>query len=116
MSNRVPADDAYDRGLVAGEIAARLADHDKHFANINGSMEKVASELHALALGVQRLADSAASDRATVITTAAALKAAEDARRTQSDTSWTPWQRIAVIVGALTALATAGVLIAVNVR
>jgi hypothetical protein len=97
--------DAYDRGAAAGEIAARLAGHDKHFAAINGSLADIAKEMHALTLAVQRLGDQAVSRDATVVTTAAALKDAEDARRSKDDRSWSPIARLFAGLGAAAALA-----------
>lgn len=94
-------EDAFERGSVAGKIEARLSDHDKHFAQINGSLERVGSELHGLKLAVQRLGDQAVARDATVITTAAALKDADQARRDKSDVSWTPIQRIIAVIGAI---------------
>ncbi len=98
-------DGAYDRGVAAGEIAARLAGHDKHFAAINGSLADVAREMHALTLAVQRLGDQAVSRDATVVTTAAALKDAEDARRSKSETSWSPFARGIAVVATLATVA-----------
>ena len=106
----------FDSGFAAGEIAAKLKEHDSHLTKINGSMERVADTLQALTLAVQRLGDQAEADRRTVITTAAALKAAEEARLATSEKHWTPWQRAFAAIGALVALVTAGVLIAVNVH
>ena len=100
-----PVEDAYERGHIAGEIAARLAGHDRHFAAINGSLADLAREMHGLTLAVQRLGDQAVSRDATVVTTAAALKDAEDARRAKSEQSWSPWQKIFAAVGASAALA-----------
>jgi hypothetical protein len=99
-------DDAYDRGHIAGEIAARLADHDRHFAAINGSLADVAREMHDLTLAVQRLGDQAVARDATVITTAAALKDAEDARRSKGEQSWTPFARLIAVLGGLVAVVT----------
>jgi hypothetical protein len=99
--------EAYDRGVAAGEIAARLADHDNHFKRINGSLTDVANELHGLVLAVQRLGDQAVHRDATVIATAAALKDAEAARRDKAERSWTPLTRIylmVAVVGAVVAL------------
>lgn len=105
--------DAYDRGAAAGEIAARLAGHDKHFATINGSLAEIAKEMHALTLAVQRLGDQAVSRDATVVTTAAALKDAEEARRSKDDQSWSPVARLFAVLGALAALAAvAGLILA----
>lgn len=55
-------------------------------------------EMHNLTLAVQRLGDQAVSRDATVVTTAAALKDAEDARRSKSEQGWTPVQRIIALV------------------
>jgi hypothetical protein len=90
---------------MAGEIAARLAGHDKHFASINGSLADIAKEMHGLTLAVQRLSDQAISRDATVVTTAAALKDAEEARRGLSEQSWTPVSRVLAVLGGLAALA-----------
>ena len=96
--------EAYDRGVAAGEIAQRLAGHDQHFATINGSMARLADEMHDLVLQVQRLGDAAESDRSTVKTTALALKEAEDARRDKSTQHWTPFQRGIAAIGAAAAI------------
>ena len=99
MTSDETAQEAYDRGTVAGKIDARLAGHDQHFATINGSLEKVASELHELKLAVQRLGDQAVSRDATVVTTAAALKDAEDARRSKSEQTWSPFAKTITVLG-----------------
>jgi hypothetical protein len=96
----------YDRGVAAGEIAQRLAGHDEHLAKINGSMDRVAGRLDALVLAVQRLADATAADRATVVTTAAALKDADEARRATDVRHWTPFQRTFAVIGAIGVVAT----------
>ncbi|MFC5268475.1 hypothetical protein ACFPJ1_40755 [Kribbella qitaiheensis] len=99
--------EAYERGTVAGKIDARLAGHDKHFATINGSLADVAKELHDLKLAVQRLGDQAVSRDATVVTTAAALKDAEDARRSKTESAWSPVAKAIAIGGvALVAIGT----------
>lgn len=92
---------AYERGTIAGEINARLAAHDRHFAQINGSVEKVAVELHGLTLAVQRLGDQAVARDATVVSTAAALKEAEDARRDRTEQSWSPWTKAFAVLAAV---------------
>lgn len=96
---------AYDRGHIAGEIAARLANHDRHFAAINGSVEDLKDEMHALILAVQRLGDQAVAREATVLTTASALKESDQARRDKSDQSWSPWAKgFAVLAAVATAV------------
>jgi hypothetical protein len=113
----VAEDGEYERGVAAGQVLARLDAHDVHLARINGSMSDVAEQLKLLNMGVQRLADAAASDRATVITTAEALEKAEAARRDKSEIMWTPFARLIAIIAALAAVATVvGVLLSVQLH
>jgi hypothetical protein len=98
--------EAYERGLTAGTIDARLAGHDMHLNTISGNIERLADELHDMTLAVQRLGDQAVSRDATVITTAAALKEAETIRRHASDSAWSPINRLSVIIGAAVGVAT----------
>lgn len=74
------ADDSseYERGHLAGEISARLAGHDAHFAAINGSIDKLGASVEQLNTGIQRLVER---------------DAARDAR-------WTPLQKVVASVGA----------------
>lgn len=109
--NPEPSD--YDRGVTAGGIESRLAGHDKHFARINGSLDQVAKELNALVLAVQRLGDQAIARDATVITTASALKDAEEARRASDEQRWSPKAKTLTVLGVLIALA--GLLVTVIV-
>ena len=97
--------EAYDRGTVAGKIDARLAGHDKHFESINGSLAQIAKEMHDLTLAVQRLGDQAVSRDATVVTTAAALKDAEDARRSKTESAWSPWAKALAVIAGVAAVA-----------
>jgi len=97
--------DAYNRGVDAGVIDTRLAGHDKHFTAINGSLADMAREMHELTLAVQRLGDGAVARDATVITTAAALKDAEAARRDKSEQSWTPLARATVLISTVVTVA-----------
>jgi hypothetical protein len=92
--------DAYDRGVIAGEIAARLANHDVHFASINGHIKDLVMEIHGMRLNIQRLADQAEASAKTVIATATALRAADEARSTSSTRSWTPWARSFAVLSA----------------
>jgi hypothetical protein len=92
--------EVYDRGVAAGQILERLAGHDRHFADINGHLATLAIEAHSQTLQLQRLADAAEADRQTTIKTAAALKEAEEARRDQSTTRWTPFARLIAVLGA----------------
>jgi hypothetical protein len=107
---------AFDRGVVAGEIAQRLRDHDQHLNKINGSMDRVADELAGIRLQMQRMADAMAADRATVTVTAQAVEKEREStalavekqrltRRDQAERRWSPFARFAVAVGAVAAVA-----------
>ena len=67
-------EEAYDRGELAGTIAARLANHDTHFAAINGSIADMVTEVHAQNLLLQELRDA----NITVKTTKEAKRARVD--------------------------------------
>jgi hypothetical protein len=108
--------EAYDRGTLAGEISARLAGHDNHFAAINGHLAALAIDVHAMSMAVQRLADQRDADILTVQTTATAVEktvrstaeAVEDARVVRRDASeqrWSPWQKLIAVAGGVAALA-----------
>jgi DNA-binding IclR family transcriptional regulator len=112
----VPDGGAYERGVSAGEIAQRLHDHDEHFGDINGSLDGVAKELRSLTLAIQRLGDAADADRATVRTTATALKEAEQARRDSSESRWSPTAKVIAVIGALAAVATVVTLVLANLH
>lgn len=106
--------DPYARGHIAGEIAARLSAHDRDFDAINGSIGDLATEMHLLTLAVQRLGDQAMAREATVLTTAAALKDSEEARRDKSDQSWSPWTRVFAVLAAIATAAGLYVLLKPN--
>lgn len=56
----------YARGVAQGEINARLAVHDQHFTEINGSIAALVTETRTLSMSMQRLADGIESrDKAT---------------------------------------------------
>src|SRR5260370_17609254 len=87
----------FDRGVAAGEIAARLASQDRILAGQdrtlaaqNRSLADISTTVHDLAMKLQRLADASAADRETVKSTAAALKAAGDEPREAGQTRWPP--------------------------
>lgn len=106
----------YDAGHKAGGIDARLAQHDLHFTAINGSIKDMASELAGVKLALNRLADSADADRRTVVTTAAALKDAEEARRSNTTDRWSPWQKGIALLGAIGVLVALAVAVASVVK
>jgi hypothetical protein len=103
---------AYDRGVIAGAIETRLAGHDKHFETINGSLAKIAEEMHGVKLALQRLADQAIADAATRISTAEAVeKARKEAadslenertlRRDRAERTWSPWAKLFAVIAAV---------------
>jgi len=102
----------YERGREAGEVAgkidARLAGHDKHFAMINGSLEKWATEMHSLNLQIQRLADQADARDTAGKLLADASRELEATRRAYDEARWWPWQRVfaySMAVGLVAAIA-----------
>lgn len=98
--------DAYARGAEAGEIRERLASHDRHFASINGSLAKVATEMHDMTLAVQRLGDQAEAGNRSAAATAQAVRDAQAARLARSAEVWSPWQKtFAVLAAVATAVA-----------
>jgi hypothetical protein len=94
-------DSEYERGKVQGATDAKLSEHAAHLSKINGSMDRVADRLEGIASSLQRLVDSVAADRVTVVKTAEALKDAEAARRDKTETSWWPKARIIEVVVAI---------------
>src|SRR5258708_9026378 len=83
----------FDRGVAAGEIAARLASQDRILAGQdrtlaaqNRSLADISTTVHDLAMKLQRLPDASAAARGTGKSTAAALKAAGEAPRGAGDT------------------------------
>src|SRR5260221_14781431 len=100
----------FDRGVAAGEIAARLASQDRILAGQdrtlaaqNRSLADIRTTEHDLAMKLQRLANASAADRETGKATAAALEAARDARREARETGWAPLARLRPIAGTLLA-------------
>jgi hypothetical protein len=104
----------YRQGVAAGRTDERLDGHDKHFSEINGSIKDLISEVHGMRLAVQQLSLQAIARDATVVTTAAALKDADQARRIQeqqrqeqSESRWSPMAKAIAIVGVLAAVVAA---------
>lgn len=99
--------DAYDRGEVAGGIAARLAGHDRHFEKINGSIEKSADALYQVQRELHELKLQAGARDAV----AAAVKDTDQERRDQVETSWSRIVRLVSLVGWVVAACLAVALI-----
>lgn len=95
---------AFDRGVTAGEIAARLANHDLHFTSINGHIGDLTGEIHGMRMDIQRLADQAQASAKTLLATAEALRAANEARTRQATRNWLPWARGFAVLAAIATL------------
>jgi hypothetical protein len=100
----------YDDGVEAGRILQRLHHHDRHFEEINGSLDRLGDHLAKLVLELQRLADQAVARDATAVALAAALKDAEEVRRHQGEQKWSPVSRTITVI--LVIATVAGVIIA----
>jgi preprotein translocase subunit Sss1 len=85
---------AYDDGYAAGGINARLANHDLHFKNINGSIDHLASELTLTRLELQKQADAAQAARDAVVAAAQVLEKSVTGKRDR-------FQRYGVLIGAV---------------
>lgn len=104
----------FQRGREAGEIAARLAQHDRHFATINGSIEQLAGKMGEMTEAIQRLASNQESRDLVAASVAAALVKERERRYRKLDQRWAWPMRWAAVFTMLAAVATvAGVLIAV---
>ena len=93
----------YERGKIQGRTDNRLDDHDVHFAKINGSVEGLRDEVAKLALAIQRLIDQGVANAATVVTTASALKDADQARRDKATQTWSPFAKTVTVLGVVIA-------------
>jgi anti-sigma-K factor RskA len=100
------AEDDYARGVIAGEINARLAQHDKHFADLNGSVDRMERGVADLVLKFSKMADGMTSRDEKAIATALALKEAEDRRRAQADQKWSVWQKVFASLSGFAAVGT----------
>ncbi len=114
---------AFERGHVAGATVAELHEHSTRLDALNGSIARHSSAIEQMTLAVQALnATTTANHKALVAqmaaaaeavrTTAAALAAAdaariaaETARRTKSERSWTPMMRMGLVIGVAVGLA-----------
>lgn len=97
--------DEFERGKVQGRTDNRLDDHDDHFAKLNGSVVVLGAKVEELTLAIQRLIDQGTANAATVLTTAAALKDAEAARRDRTEQSWSPFAKVITVLAVVIAAA-----------
>jgi hypothetical protein len=88
---------AYAKGVEAGEIAARLLNHDKHFEALNGSLKEIAKSLGLVTQGLQSINDQ-------METRDKVLKELEDARATKAARRWTPFTRVFAVLAAVSTL------------
>ncbi len=71
----------YERGEIAGRVAARLEALEQGQDRINGSVAETARALGTLAGAVEAMRQDIRMDKAAVVVKAATLESAEDARR-----------------------------------
>ena len=103
-----------DPAYHQGQTDARLDAHDRQLAAINGSVARTAVAVADLAkavtnqtLEIQALRLEAVAREATVVTTAQALKDAEEARRDKSEQTWsTPLKVTAILASTATVVGT----------
>ena len=102
---------AYERGKRVGQVDASLDQHELRLDKSDVIHVRTDSEMNGLKLGVQRLDDRAASDAATRLATAQALKeereataAALEATTNRSNQKWTPAARLTAFLGSIAAV------------
>lgn len=108
--------EAYGRAFEDGRVAALLTAHEGRLNKINGSQERTVEALEKLTLAVQRLSDQADAAATTAVTTAKALKDADEARRGRSEQSWSPFARVFAAVAALATLVGLYIALAGHIR
>jgi hypothetical protein len=108
--NETP-EDAFVRGVTAGELAQWRKQIDSHFVVINGSQQDTADELREIRMLMQRLTDAFESSARTEIAKASALKTERESKAeelkaalSKSDQNWTPLVRVGMVLAALLAL------------
>ena len=73
----------YDRGVEAGRIEQRLDGFDKHFAAVNGSIDRCADRLTELGTGIGELREDARLRDERVAVAAATLAQETERRRAE---------------------------------
>ena len=95
------AQQAYDRGVLDGQIMTRL---DKHAQQIESLAEMIEQQIlisQTLTATVQTLTEARVTDAATRVATAQAVKEARDAHEIQAQAGWSPVARVATVLGSL---------------
>lgn len=89
--------EAYAKGVEAGEIAARLLNHDKHFEALNGSLKEIAKSLGMVTQGLQSINDQ-------METRDKVLAEVEQERIAKAAKRWTPYTRVFAAIAALSTI------------
>lgn len=101
-------EEAYGRGVTAGELKQWRSQIDNHFIVINGSQESTAKDLREIRMLLQRLTDAFESSARTEIAKASALKTERESKANElkaaMDKSAQTWSPLAKIGGALAAV------------
>lgn len=86
--------------LVAERISnlgGRVDSHENQIGTIKSDVSELKSQ-------TQTLKEGADADKKTAVALALALKEADETRRTKTEQTWTPVQRISVVVAAVASL------------
>ena len=70
-------------------------------SNTIKTVEQHSEDIGILKSTTQRLSEQAEGAKATAVALALALKEADETRRTKTETAWSPFTKLAVVVGGL---------------
>jgi hypothetical protein len=102
---------AFKRGQEAGQVIARLDEHDRHFTVINGNIARLGDEMHTLVQDFRAARTEDKTRNATTVAAAEALKQSEVDRRELAEAKWDRFQRLfAVLAGVAAAITVVSVL------
>lgn len=99
------ARDAFNRGYESGRVNTRLDGHDAQLKEMTSTLSKVVDVEQQLTLAVQDLAKAAMARDEKAVALALALKEADDERRTQSETTWSPFAKVITVMVAIAGIA-----------
>ena len=93
--------DIYNRGLLDGQVSARLDHHDEQIEASNAAQAQMVKIAATLTSTVQTLTEARVTDAATRIALAAAVKESKDQAEAQSQKGWSPITKFSVIIGSV---------------
>ena len=92
--------------VVLARMEGKIDMVAERLMNTIRTVEQHSEDIGVLKSGQQRLSEQAVARDATAVALAAALKEAEEQRRSKSDTAWTPPARVLAVVAAVCGLIT----------